>query len=242
MDSRLFWVEKKTAAVVVLFILTCLGCAFDENEFVPREVPAGAAVIVIGDSVMDYHREEQNAIADIISEQLGEPVYNASVSGAYFTSNEGEAMDIRNQYIEGDWQWLVVAGGGNDLNDECGCSVSGCVDTMNDIISGSVSSGALPKLVSTALAEGVRIVIMGYYSVPPTAEYGFAGCNDVVSTYSGRMALLADNNENVWFVDAGSVMSPANLDAYDDDHVHPSELGSRLIGQAIASQILAAEQ
>lgn len=184
---------------------------------------------------------EEASIPDVIGRELERKVFNAAVSGAYFTDElSGETgMDIREQYIEQAWDWLVIDGGANDLNEECGCDA--CDGELDAIITADGSAGALPELVSAAVGQGVRVVILGYYNVPDTAEYGFADCNDLIDEYSARQELLAAAEPDVWYVDGREAFSPSDLDAYDDDHAHPSALGAQLIGEAIAAQILAAE-
>jgi lysophospholipase L1-like esterase len=227
-----------------LITLTCsillLGCGEDELE--RRPIPEGATIIAIGDSVFEWNIDDGESIPDVIGEELGRVVYNAAISGAYFTDEEGEEplMDIREQYVEHPWEWLVLEGGGNDFNDECGCTE--CEENLDGIISADGQSGALPEFVRSVVDQGVQVVVWGYYDIPPTAEYGFADCDELVAIYSERQALFAESHEDVWFVDGREAFDSSDLENYDDDHVHPSPSGSQRVGEAIAEQILEAEQ
>lgn len=230
-------------SLIIVCLALCLGCGSDEAEQPDGpEVPDDATIIAIGDSVMAWNSEEEASIPDVIGAELDRVVYNASVSGAYLTDDiEGEeGMDIREQYVDNAWDWLVLDGGANDFNDECGCAA--CADILDEIISADGLTGALPEFVRGVVNQGVRVVVWGYYNVPASAEYGFADCNDLIDDYSERQALLAESHDSVWFVDGREAVDPGDLDNYDEDHAHPSPLGSQRVGEAIAEQILSAEQ
>ena len=209
----------------------------EEGEGEPS-IPDGATVIAVGDSILAWFKGEEASILDVVGERLGVVTYNAAVEGAYFTVESGwDGEDIPGQYVDGDWQWLVLDGGGNDFNDECGCDQ--CGENMDEIVSADGTAGALPDFVDTVVGQGVRVVIMGYYSVPPTAEYGFDLCGDTLSEYSQRQLALANTNDKVWFLDGSQVIDSADLSLYDEDHVHPSEQGIEVLGNAIADLIAA---
>lgn len=223
--------------LVFISLVSLFGCGSDDTG---PQIPDDATIIAIGDSVMAWNEEEGASIPDVIGAELGRVVYNAAVPGAYFTGGGGEEGNIPDQYVEREWEWLVLDGGGNDVNDECSCTA--CADTIDDIISADGTSGALPDLVNGVVADGVRVVVFGYYNVPPTADYGFADCNSEVAELRDRLLQLAESTDDVWFVDGTEIFDPGDLEYYDDDHVHPSALGSELIGEAIAAQILSAEE
>ena len=167
---------------------------------------------------------------------------NEARGGSYLTNDidpEDELMDIRGQFIEGSWDWLVMDGGGNDLNDECGCGE--CIATIDDIISEDGAEGALSDFINARTDEGIKVIYMGYYDVPDSAEFGFDRCRNLLPQLMARVELLAEANDLLWFVDAGDVVDSANLDYFLDDRVHPSPLGSRVIGYQIAEQIAAIE-
>ena len=225
--------------MIVLLTVGLSGCETDESGE-KSEIPDGATIIAIGDSVMEWNAEKGASIPDVIGEKLNRVVYNAAVSGALFVDGDAPDDSIAAQYVDGDWEWLVLDGGGNDVNEECGCGQ--CDEVLDGIISTDAAAGALPGLVDQAVASGVRVVLLGYYEIPPTGEYGFADCNPIIEQLSSRLAALAETSDDVLFVDGRDVFDSSELENYDDDHVHPSELGSERIGQAIAERILAAEQ
>jgi len=195
-------------------------------------------ILVIGDSVFAFHAEDDRGIANVIEDELGREVADASVSGAYLTA-DGDGDDIRAQYEDGDWTWLVMDGGGNDVNDECSCT--SCESNIDDLISTDGASGALPAFAAPILDSGVRIAFMGYYTVPDTAQFGFHLCNDEITLFRERLVQWADAEPTVIFVDAAEVMSPDGRENYAEDNVHPSVSGSRTLGTHLAEAILDAE-
>lgn len=213
-----------------------LLAACGEEELERRPVPDGATIIVVGDSVFEYYIDEEGSIPDVIGEELGRVVYHAAISGTLVTAGE---MSIPEQYVDGDWEWLVAIGGANDVNDLCECG--DCGEVIDEIIGPDGATGLFVDLVHEAVGQGARVVVVAYYNVPPTADYGFDRCNDEVDELRARQQLLADGHPDVFLVDAGELFSPDQLEHYHDDHAHPSPLGSRVIGEAVAARIASVE-
>ena len=189
----------------------------------------------IGDSFLDFYSEEEESIPHVIGNELGLEVQNNAVSGAVLLGSDG----ISSQYESGSWDWVIVNGGGNDLEEQCGCG--DCDDYMDEIISEDALSGVLPELLYTIQEDGNRIVLMSYFSIPNEAEE-FSACNDELAIMRERYQLFADNHEAVIFVDAGDVVSyDAQPEAYAEDLIQPSPEGSALIGAYVAERILDAQ-
>ncbi|MEO0803932.1 MAG: SGNH/GDSL hydrolase family protein [Cyanobacteria bacterium J06642_2] len=236
-SNNLNWWSKIFALSGLLLIAESCGT---ENPTVSTPTnPASATMLAIGDSVFDFNREENASIPDVVAQRLGTTVANESVGGAYLTNTlepNNAKLDIRNQYSDRDWDWLIMNGGANDVNDECGCGE--CTQTLNDIISSDGLTGALPTFVDRVTERGTRVIFMGYYDLPPTAEFGFNRCNELVSTYEERIQRLATRNDRMWFVDASQVIDPNNLALFQSDRVHPSIEGAKAIGDLIAEEII----
>ena len=196
---------------------------------------SGGPILVLGDSIMDWNVEEGTSIGHVVQERTEQPVTIRAVSGAHFASDEDD--DIRSQYVEGDWSWVVFTGGGNDLNDRCGCG--DCSGVLNELLSPDGASGAIVDAVDALRSTGVKVMFLTYYDLPPTAQFGFANCGDESEELALRASTMAQAREDVYWVDMGQVVFPTDLSAFDEDHVHPSERGSALIGELVADVIMA---
>lgn len=192
-------------------------------------------IIAVGDSIFEWNADEAASIPEVVGQVHGKEVYNAAISGSMVLGDDGEAIPA--QYVEGDWAWLIVDGGGNDLNELCGCGA--CDEVMDGIVSADGTGGALPALVGPAAASGVKVAIMGYPELPPGTE--FDGCDDELVELSSRQAAIASHSDNIVFVDARDVVGPDDLHLFDEDNIHPSIEGSEVIGQHISDAMAQVE-
>ena len=101
----------------------------------------------------------------------------------------------------------------------------------------SARAGARPP------GEGgvTQVMFVGSYEVPSDAEFGFDRCMDEVAEHDMRLQAMAAAIDGVWFVSTGDVVSANNRPAYSKDRVHPSPVGSRLVGEHVAAGIENAE-
>lgn len=197
---------------------------------------AETGVLGIGDSMLAWNRESGESIPEVVATELGVDVLNASVSGSQLTDGGDEA--IPNQYVEGDWDWVVLNGGGNDLNEQCGCGE--CDEVLDTIASVDGQSGVLPDLVDEISSNGHSVVIVGYFQIPED-QPDFGNCGETLVALNARQQQVAAERDGVWFISSGDVVSPADMSHYDDDSLHPSVEGSTVIGQNIAEIIQSLE-
>ena len=196
-------------------------------------------VLGIGDSMLAWNRESGESIPEVVATELGFDVLNASVSGSQLTDGgDGGDEAIPNQYVEGDWDWVVLNGGGNDLNEQCGCGE--CDVVLDTIASVDGQSGVLPELVDEISSNGHSVVIVGYFQIPED-QPDFGNCGDTLVELNARQQQVAAERDGVWFISSGDVVSPADMSHYDDDSLHPSIEGSTVIGQNIANTIQSIE-
>lgn len=193
-----------------------------------------ASLYAVGDSILEWHLGE-GSIPEVMAEALDQPMYNAAVSGAHFLDGEGES--IPSQLSTGAWQWLLVDGGGNDVNDRCECG--DCDAVLDAIVSADGSTGALPDFAREVADAGTEVLIMGYYGLPDGAEFGFDRCGEELEVLSQRQAALADSSDRIHFADAREVVDGTDEAMYDDDLVHPSVEGSAVVGRFLAEFIQA---
>lgn len=193
------------------------------------DAPPEGDALAIGDSYFDWN--EGADIPDVAGETLGLEVANEAIAGAKLTGSD----DIRSQYAEDRWQFLLMNGGGNDMRDECDCTA--CADDLDDLVSADGTGGDLVEFADEVAGAGVPVFYFFYPELPPGTE--FAPCIDVLLTLRDRVALAAADRDGLTLIDGGDVVTPDQGSMYDDDDIHPSEEGSRVLGAHAASVISA---
>ena len=222
---------KTIQLTIVITILTACGGSQDTE---PRPLNTEAEILAIGDSFFEWHIDSQQSIPDEIGKSLSKSVSNQSMIGAVLTGGDG-GIDIENQYVEGDWEWVVMAGGGNDVNDKCSCNA--CEGILDELITQDANSGAIPQLVATILNNGHNVVYMSYPVLPTDAQFGFNQCADEFIELEFRVNQLALNTESMWMVSASDVVPEGDNSYFEGDSVHPSVKATAVIGEYIAQTI-----
>ncbi|WP_308915931.1 SGNH/GDSL hydrolase family protein [Jannaschia sp. LMIT008] len=198
--------------------------------------PDAGRLLTIGDSVMAWNGDR--GIPEVAATTRGLPLVDASRSGSRVVQDNGVlsalGLDIAGQWAANRGRWAAVAmtGGGNDLRGTCGTAD---VDSARDALIGPGLDGAIPALVADMLAAGSPVVYVGYYDANPEVTTGFSACQPAFDVMNARMAALADRTRGLTFLDAGTVIDPADGSLLAADAVHPSPRGSQLIGAALAS-------
>lgn len=196
----------------------------------------GGDIVVIGDSVMAWNRSDDRDIASVISAKLDRSVVNRANFAAQIRAASVSTLlrlSIPDQLPDGEWNWVVINGGANDLGFSCGCTR--CAAELDLLISEDGKRGAIPDLIAQAQGQGARVLWLGYYRAPETRS--FEGCRPGLVEIERRIARLAALREGVFFLDAEDVLDPPRREYFDSDRTHPSALGSRLIGAALAGVI-----
>ncbi|MBK9644845.1 MAG: SGNH/GDSL hydrolase family protein [Deltaproteobacteria bacterium] len=200
-----------------------------------NDLEGAPRVLAVGDSVLAWAARRCHSPPDHAALALGEPIENLAVSGTRLLGGEDV---IPGQYdaAQGDYSHVILDGGANDLNQSCACG--DCDAVLDQLITADASAGALPELVRRVLDDGRTPVLLGYYTMPDDASYGFDRCGPTMASYKSRQIVLAEANPGLRYVDLALLISPAQTpDAYDFDAVHPSEEGAEIIGQALAAAI-----
>lgn len=219
-----FWMLLLTA------VLTLAGCSF-----VPVSANRDADVIVVGDSVLAWHRGTGRSIPAVVADQTGYSVSNVAVSGAEFLGPSG----IPSQFVRNDWDWVIVDGGGNDLLPVCETPDGSRI--LDALISDDGRGGAIPAFINSVATRDTQVAVVGYY---PISDRGgpFAPCRALLDELAERQVLMAAANPDVVFVDTTRVIGPSDAAAYAPDLVHPSVRGAALVGQLVAATMRAAER
>jgi acyl-CoA thioesterase I len=224
-----------TSKLPLLLSLLAVGCAKDRCAQVAA-LDGAPGVLAIGDSILAWGERRCESAPDHLALALGAPVESLAVSGTRLLSGDD---DIPGQYesAQGDYHHVVLDGGANDLNQLCECGA--CDEVLDQLITADAGAGALPTLVSRVLEDGATPVLVGYYTMPEDASYGFDACAETLAAYKERQITLAAQNPGLRYVDLATLISPAQTpNAYDFDAVHPSDEGAAIIGQALAAAIL----
>lgn len=198
----------------------------------------GPRILAMGDSAMAWHNFSGRSIPDTVARELNEDVSNNAIGGArviYKLPISGAAgMKIANQYRKGDWDWILVNGGGNDLWLGCGCMA--CENKMNRMISADGRKGAIPHMLDSLRKTGAQVVYVGYLR-SPGAWSPIEHCRDEGDELEARVSRLADILPDVHFVSVADMVPHGDRSYHGVDMIHPSVKASTEIGQRVATLI-----
>ena len=170
----------------------------------------------MGDSLLAMHKLAGRSVSASVERELGVRVTDMSVAGARFLYrlpiSGALGLNITKQYRKGDWDWVVLNGGGNDL--WLGCACMRCAGKMDQVIFG------------------------GYLRTPGVTS-PVEHCTDEGAEMDRRVALLAGLDRGVHFLPLADLVPHGDRSYHGIDLIHPSLKGSRVIGQRIAEIIAA---
>jgi len=220
-----------------LFLLIGLFAVLAGCQEIPSDHPK-ARVIAVGDSLMAWNATSGSSIPDVIEETLGAPVLDRAVSAAWLQTQFDEKGDpetgVQAQFVEGDWDWAVVNGGGNDLMLGCGCAR--CDATLDRLISKDGQSGQIPDFLQQIRNKGTRVVYVGYLRSPDLFT-PIEHCKAEGDELDSRLAKLAQGDDGITFVSSQDVAQPGDASYFSFDLIHPSRKSSRIIGERVAHVI-----
>lgn len=192
---------------------------------------AGAPkVLAIGDSLLAWNAITGGSIPNAVSRNLKTRVVDRSVLAAFMTPN-----GIPKQFKDGDWDWVVMNGGGNDLWLGCGCNQ--CEETIDRMISPDGKTGLVPETVSMARETGARVVYVGYLRSPGLGS-PIEHCKDEAKTFEDRLKKMARRDKSVWFLSLEGLVPEGDRSYFAIDMIHPSRKASAEIGKMIAELIV----
>lgn len=197
-----------------------------------------ARILLMGDSLMASHKLTGQSVSHALEKELGTQVTDRSVIGArmiYVLPISGSAgLNIPKQYHDGDWDWIIVNGGGNDIWFGCGCAV--CNRRIDRLISDDGRSGVIPGLLSRLRATGAQVIYVGYLRTPGVNS-PIEGCADEGDKMDARMARLAELDGGLHFLSLADMVPPGDRSHHAIDLIHPSVKGSAAIADRIAGII-----
>lgn len=217
------------------FIAALLAILSACSDPAPR---GGGDILAMGDSVMAWNGASGNAIPDALGSALDRDVVSKAVPGAQFDNSSRLAgavgFDIQRQFPGGQWNWIVLNGGANDLNSDCGCGA--CGPTVDQLIGAGGMNGSIPAYLERLRGQsGARILWMGYYA--GNGRGSFEGCRDHLVRIEERIARFADARDWMFFVDSEDAIDRNDPTLFASDNTHPSTKASALIGMQLAQAI-----
>ena len=229
-------------ALVVKFLwtllLTAFVCGGAAAQASTTEDATEPRILAIGDSLMAWHRGSGKSIPDIVARELEEPAVNRAVSAARMIFKvpllAEVGMQIPNQFRGGEWDWVIINGGGNDLWFGCGCGR--CDAKMDKLIAPDGDSGAMPDLVSEIRETGAKVLIFGYLR-SPGVDSVIEECRDEGDELEARYTAFAKSNKGVFFHSNADMVPEGDLSYHGVDRIHPSVKASEEIGVELARLI-----
>lgn len=217
---------------VFALLLLLAGC----GETVSRD--GSARILLMGDSLMASHGLTGRSVSDNVEAELGEEVVDRSVPGArmrYALPLTGAAgLSIPKQYRDGDWDWVILNGGGNDLWLGCACLL--CDRKLDRLISSDGRRGTIPGTVSRLRQDGAQVLLVGYLRSPGLGS-PIEHCRDEGDALEARIARLAALDAGVHFLSLADLVPHGDRSYHAIDMIHPSVKASAAIGERIAATI-----
>lgn len=213
------------AACLAGLVLT--GCAVDAEP--PEPLSADVRILAIGDSILDFNGDEStpDQVGALLRERgVDAGVENRAVGGACLQECTPDDPPITEQYSAGDWDIVLITGGANDIGDACA--------SPDPTIDGTGTSGAMVGLIDAITGDGAAVVIMGYS--PAVISDSPVNTCPGFQQLGQRYSALAEQRDDVDFVDLAEVVNQSTPELYADD-VHPNVEGSRASAAVIAEVI-----
>jgi hypothetical protein len=223
---------------IMLLLIMPLFLAACAETTVSGKSGQQARILAMGDSLLATHKVSGNAVSNFMERALGEPVVDRSVLGAHMIYNlpvsGALGMNIGQQYVPGNWDWVVLNGGGNDLWLGCGCSA--CSGRMNRMIDQTGSVGHIPGTIARLRASGAKVIYVGYMRSP-----GFGSpvehCRALGDELERRVQEYAARDSGVFFLSLQNLVPHGDRSFHAFDMIHPSQKGSAAIASRIAGLI-----
>lgn len=196
---------------------------------------ANARILTMGDSMLATHKISGRSVSNFMERALGEPVIDRSVMGAHVIYNlpvtGAMGLNISRQYVPGNWDWIVLNGGGNDLWLGCGCG--SCEGRMNRLVGPTGLSGQIPGLIGRLRSTGAKVIYVGYMRSPGSGS-PIEGCRAVGDELERRVQATAARDNGVYFVSLQDMVPFGDRSFHSADMIHPSFKGAASIAARIS--------
>ena len=218
----------------ILLIALCLGTLCGQVSY----SGAGDRILLLGDSMMASNRGSGQSVAAVIEAAVGQDVSDRSVAGARYFYNlpiTGKlGLRLTEQYQKGQWNWVVLNGGGNDLLFGCGCSK--CAKMLDRLVSKDGLRGAIPSFIANIRKTGAKVIYVGYLR-NPGVQSPIKACKHAGDELDRRLTRMARGDSGITFLPMSDLVPSGDRTFHQSDLIHPSVKGSRGIGARIAHVI-----
>lgn len=225
--------------ILALFLLLCSTfAALADTGASSEDATTAPKILAIGDSLMSWHTLTGLSIPNVVANELEEPTANRSIGGARllfkipFIGDAG--MQISNQIVDGDWDWVIMNGGGNDLWFGCGCSA--CDKKMDKLITEDGEAGEIPRVIDELREGGSKILYFGYLRSPGVDSL-IDECREEGDELENRISGYAKGKKDVHFMPLADMVPDGDLSFHGLDRIHPSVKASEEIGKRVAAFI-----
>lgn len=224
-----------------LFLLLALpfflgACA--EISTVNSKSGKAPRILTMGDSLLATHKLSGKAVSNFVERALGEPVVDRSVIGAHVIYNlpvsGALGLNISKQFVPGEWDWIVVNGGGNDLWLGCGCVA--CNGRMNRLIDPTGRVGKIPAMIRSLRTTGAKVIYVGYLRSPGTGS-PVEHCRSAGNELERRINAYSQIDDDVYFLSLADLVPFGDRSFHAFDMIHPSYKGTAAIASRIAGII-----
>lgn len=216
--------------VLGFFLLACSEPAVTRGP--------GSRILAMGDSLLAANSLTGRSVSHSIESMLGEQVVDRSIPGASILYGlpitGGMGLNIGKQFSPGNWDWIVLNGGGNDLMFGCGCRR--CDGRIEWMISGDGRIGEVPDLVARLRQTGAQIIYVGYLRSPGVGS-PIESCRDEGDKFEARIDRMANATDGVYFLSLADLVPFGDRSFHGIDMIHPSAKASREIGRMVAGII-----
>ncbi|MGC1495449.1 MAG: SGNH/GDSL hydrolase family protein [Sulfitobacter sp.] len=222
----------------MLLIRLCAALALIAMLAAPAAAERPMRVLVMGDSFMTTNASAKQSFPHALSDLLNTNVKSKATTGArhlYALPITGMlGMNISKQYRPGNWDYVVMNGGGNDLWMGCGCGK--CTRVMNKLIASNGRKGAIPSTILRARRDGAKVIYVGYLRSPGRGS-PIERCKPAGDTLEARIKKLAALDPGVTFVSLSDMVPHGDASFHAFDMVHPSPKGSAAAAKLVMSAI-----
>jgi len=206
---------------LVPLLLVLFGLSFAGSAQAQR-------ILVMGDSFMTSGASRGAAVPQVLKNTLGAQVTSRAVTGARYVYalpiTGALGLNISKQWRPGNWDFVVMNGGGNDLWLGCGCGP--CTKRLNRLISPNGTQGIIVNAVRRARQTGAHVIYVGYLRSPGRGS-PIEACKAGGNILERRISKMAARDRGVTFVSLANMVPNGDRSFHAADMIHPSPKGSR---------------